>query len=198
MYANSTGPLAVLKFIADREIYEDVLCEAIGATRRQLWLATADMKDLHVHKAGRMVPFLEVLSDLIARKVEIRLLHAKEPGPAFRKDFDRYPNLITGLERMLCPRVHLKCVVVDGTLVYVGSANLTGAGLGAKSPQRRNFESGIITSDPRIVQPVMEQFDAIWRGSHCRLCGRKEFCDEHVDILAPRRNPTTKKRGRAD
>lgn len=173
----------MLKFIADREIYEQVVCKAIGAARRQLWLATADLKDLHVHKGTRMVPFLEVLSDLIARRVEVRLLHAKEPGPAFRKDFDRYPNLITGLERMLCPRVHLKCVVVDGAVAYVGSANLTGAGMGAKGPHRRNFESGIVTTDASIIEPVMEQFDAIWRGSHCPDCGRKEFCDEHIDIL---------------
>ncbi len=174
----------MLKFVTDREIYEEVLCEAVPKARRQLWLATADLKDLHVHKAGHMVPFLEVLSDLIARNVEIRLLHAKEPGPAFRRDFDRYPNLIGGLERMLCPRVHLKCAVVDGNFAYVGSANLTGAGVGAKSRRRRNFESGIITTDAGIVEQVLDQFDRIWRGSHCKDCGRKQFCDEHMDILS--------------
>jgi len=175
---------AMLKFVADREIYEEVLCGAVPKAKRQLWLATADLKDLHVHKAGGMVPFLEVLSNLVARNVEIRLLHAKEPGPAFRRDFDRYPNLIGGLERMLCPRVHLKCVLVDGTFAYVGSANLTGAGQGAKSDRRRNFESGIITTDPEIVDQAAEQFDRIWRGAHCNDCGRKEFCDEHIDILS--------------
>ncbi|MBN1362881.1 MAG: hypothetical protein JW993_19945 [Sedimentisphaerales bacterium] len=183
----------MLKIIADRQIYELVVCGAIPNARRQLWWATADLKDLHVDKAGRMVPFLEVLSDLIAKKVEIRLLHAKEPGPAFRKDFDRYPNLIAGLERMLCPRVHLKCVVVDGAWAYLGSANLTGAGVGAKSPHRRNFESGIVTTDAALVGPVMDQFDAIWRGAHCRRCGRKAFCDEHVDILATRTNSARKR-----
>ena len=88
---------------------------------------------------------------------------------------------------MLCPRVHVKSVVVDGTWAYVGSANLTGAGVGAKSVFRRNFEAGIITADAGIVSQVMDQFDAIWQGSHCQKCGRKEFCDEHVDILAARK-----------
>jgi len=174
----------MLKFVTDRDIYEEVICGAIPKTRRQLWLATADLKDLHVHKAGRMVPFLEVLSDLVARNVEVRLLHAKEPGPIFRRDFDRYPNLLRGLERMLCPRVHLKCAVVDGRFAYTGSANLTGAGVGAKSDRRRNFESGIITTDAAIVEQVADQFDRIWRGAYCKECGRKAFCDEHVDILA--------------
>jgi len=177
----------MLTFVTDREIYEQVVCGAVPKAKRLLWLATADLKDLHVRKAARMVPFLEILSDLAGRKVEIRLLHAKEPGPAFRRDFDRYRNLLQGLERMLCPRVHLKSVVVDGEFAYLGSANLTGAGVGAKSARRRNFESGIITTDPVLVGAVMEQFDGIWRGSHCRECDRKEFCDEHAGILSARR-----------
>jgi len=173
----------MLKLVNDREIYEQVICEAIPKAKRLLWLATADLKDLHVHKQGKMVPFLEVLSDLARRNVEIRLLHAKEPGPAFRRDFDRYRNLAKGLERMLCPRVHLKCVVVDGGFAYLGSANLTGAGVGAKSTRRRNFEAGIVTTEPALIGQIMEQFDGIWRGSHCSACDRKEFCDEHTDIL---------------
>jgi len=182
---------AMLRFVTDRQIYEQVIGTAVIGARRRLWLATADLKDLYVDKCGRMVPFLEVLSDLIARNVEIRLLHAKEPGPRFRRDFDRYPNLIGGLERMLCPRVHLKCAVVDGQFAYIGSANLTGAGLGVKSSRRRNFESGIVTTDAGIVEQVMEQFDRIWRGDHCAKCDRKEFCDEHIDILSGRTKPVS-------
>ena len=173
----------MLEFITDKEIYDRVICERIPKARKYLWLATADLKDLHVDKRGRMVPFLEVLSDLAKKKVEIRLLHAKEPGKAFREDFDRYPNLIGGIERILCPRVHLKSVVIDGQFAYTGSANLTGAGMGAKSAGRRNFESGIITDDKGIVARIMEQFDRIWRGEHCRECKRKEFCADYKDLL---------------
>jgi phosphatidylserine/phosphatidylglycerophosphate/cardiolipin synthase-like enzyme len=173
----------VLEFIADRQIYEKVICDRIPKARKFLWLATADLKDLHVDKRGRMVPFLEVLSDLVKKRVEIRLLHAKEPGKAFREDFDRYPNLIGGIERILCPRVHFKSVVIDGQFVYTGSANLTGAGMGAKSAGRRNFESGIITDDNKIIGTIMEQFDRIWRGEHCRDCKRKEFCADYKDLL---------------
>ena len=69
----------MLNFITDRDIYEKVILGRIGKTHKFLWIATSDLKDLHVDKAGRMVPFLEVLSDLVKRHVEIRLLHAKEP-----------------------------------------------------------------------------------------------------------------------
>ena len=174
----------MLEFITDRQIYEKVICGRIGKAGKFLWIATSDLKDLHVDKGGRMVPFLEILSDLIKRHVEIRLLHAKEPGPAFRRDFDRYPNLIAGMERILCPRVHLKAVIIDGGFTYTGSANLTGAGMGAKSEHKRNFESGIITDDEVLVGKVMEQFDSIWRGTHCPQCKRKKFCADYKDILA--------------
>jgi len=174
----------MLEFITDRNIYEKVICGRVAKAHRFVWIATADLKDLHVDKGGRMVPFLEILSDLVKKHVEIRLLHAKEPGPLFRKDFDRYPNLIKGMERILCPRVHLKAVVIDGGFAYTGSANLTGAGMGAKSEHKRNFESGIITDDETIVAQVMEQFDTIWTGAHCPKCGRKKFCADYKDILA--------------
>jgi len=173
----------VIDLITDREIYEKVLCERVGTADRFLWIATADMKDLYVDKAGTMVPFLEILSDLALRHIEIRLLHAKEPGPAFREDFDRYPNLINAMERILCPRVHLKTVIIDGQFAYTGSANLTGAGMGAKSEHRRNFETGIITDNQTIIAKIMEQFDDIWRGAHCRKCGRKKFCADYKDLM---------------
>ncbi len=172
----------MLDFVTDRMIYDRVICTAIPKARRFLWIATADIKDLHVDKSGKMVPFLEILSNLIARQVEIRLLHAKEPGPAFRRDFDKYPNLIKGMERILCPRVHLKSVIVDGTFAYTGTANLTGAGMGAKSDHKRNFESGIITDQSQIIDGIMEQFDAIWRGDHCSPCRRKDYCADYKDL----------------
>ena len=171
----------MLDFITDTQIYERVIRERVPKAKEFVWLATADLKDLYVNKRGRkrMVPFLEILSDLVAKEVEIRLLHAKEPGPAFRKDFDKYPSLLQGLERIVCPRVHFKSVVVDGEFAYSGSANLTGAGMGAKSSTRRNFESGFITTDKKIVAQITEQFLAVWTGKHCKECKRKEYCAEH-------------------
>ena len=176
----------MLEFITDREIYEKVICEQIPRAKRFLWLATSDLKDLYVDKNRGMVPFLEVLSDLVSKNVEIRLLHAKEPGERFRTDFDKYPNLITGIERILCPRVHLKSVVVDGEFAYTGSANLTGAGMGAKSKDRRNFEAGFITTDKEIVEKIMNQIDNIWMGEHCPSCQRKEYCSDYQDIILAR------------
>lgn len=173
----------LVEFVTDRDIFTRVLTEAIPAAEKFVWIATADLKDAHVPKGKQFVPFLEILSDLLGEGVGVRLIHAKEPGPIFRQDFDRYPNLITGLERLLCPRVHFKSVVVDGTFAYSGSANLTGAGMGAKSATKRNFETGFLTRDPELVQAIMAQFDAVWMGALCGDCRRREFCADAPDML---------------
>ncbi len=171
----------MMTFLSDRAIYERVIRDAVPRAARRVWIATADIKDLYVETApgsDRMVPFVKVLADLIGRGVEVRLVHAKEPGPNWREDFDRYPGLWSGMERVLCPRVHFKCIIVDGVKAYFGSANLTGAGMGAKSARNRNFENGVLTDEPTIVGPLAEQFDAVWRGAFCRDCGRRAFCGD--------------------
>ena len=168
-------------FLSNREIYERVIREVVPQAKDRLWIATADIKDMYVDTGGRdMVPFLEVLDGMLKRGVEVRLIHAKEPGPNWREDFDRHPGLWEGMERMLCPRVHFKCVIVDGRMAYFGSANLTGAGMGAKSTRKRNFENGVLTDDPALVEPLVEQFDSVWRGDFCADCGRRDFCSDPV------------------
>ncbi len=166
------------QLLFNNEIYTKVIHEKIPMAREFVWIATADIKDMYVADGLTMKPFLGVLASLIAHKVEVRLMHAKEPGPNFRKDFDKYPLLFNSMERMLCPRVHYKIIIIDGITAYTGSANLTGAGMGAKGDNNRNFENGLLTSDPDLVAQLMEQFDCVWRGDFCRPCKRKAYCGD--------------------
>ena len=193
----------MLQFISNSDHYGEVLSR-VQSVKRSLWIGTADIKDLYVEvgkeknlsgkrgqrelvlsaerKKGRgnLTPFLALIAMLIRRGVEVRLIHAKEPGPNFREDFDRYPVLYDRLERVLCPRVHFKMLVFDCEEVYIGSANLTGAGIGMKSSDKRNFEAGILTDDPQIVEQAMKQFDDIWIGKHCKTCKRKDYCPDPI------------------
>ena len=173
----------MLKFITNKEIYQKVILDAVPKAKNFLWIGTSDIKDMYVKRGTGMVPFLKVLSELINNGVSVRLIHAKEPGPNFRNDFDKYKNLISGLERILCPRIHFKSIIVDGIIAYSGSANLTGAGMGAKSDTRRNFESGIITDDKTIVSQIMNQFDSLWMGEFCDKCNRREYCADYKEVL---------------
>ena len=123
------------ELILNERHYERIMDDIVPRAERFLWIATADIKDVHVEGArGKYVPFLSVLSDLVKDGVDVRLIHAKEPGPAFREDFDRFPALLQSdrFERILCPRMHMKVFIIDGRMAYIGSANLTGAGIGAK------------------------------------------------------------------
>ena len=170
------------QFISNEDHYEKVI-ERIITVKKVLWIGTADIKDLYVRDGKSMKPLLKVLSDLTKAGVEIRLIHAKEPGPAFREDFDKYPNLIKGMERVLCPRVHFKIIVFDLKTAYIGSANLTGAGLGMKGENTRNFEAGILTSNKELVSSAIDQFDKVWMGAFCKGCKRKEFCGDPINQM---------------
>src|SRR5260370_26985293 len=99
-------------------------------------------------RRSEYVSVLARLDELAARGVELRLLHAELRSGPFRAELAQHPRLVAGgLALRRCPRVHMKAVIVDGELLYLGSANWTGAGLGAKGSGRRNFELGIVTDD---------------------------------------------------
>ncbi len=163
------------QYISDEAHFKEIIAR-VPQVKRSLWIGTADIKDLYVEER----PFLGILADLIRKGKEVRLIHAKGPGPNFREDFDRYPVLFSGLERALCPRVHFKIIVFDCQTAYIGSANLTGAGIGMKSTRTRNFEAGIVTDEPDLVEAAMDQFDAVWAGFQCKDCGRKKFCGDPI------------------
>ncbi len=167
------------RFIKDEDLYTEVI-ERVVQAKRFVWIGTADIKDLHVKFKNSTVSFLYVLNSLILKNVEIRLLHAKDPGPNFRNSHDKYPALFKGMERALCPRVHFKHIIIDGEFVYTGSANLTGAGLGMKSKNNRNFESGIISTDKALIESIMNQFDDVWMGKFCKACGRRQYCGDPI------------------
>lgn len=168
-----------IKFITNEQIYDQAF-KPVSNASSFVWIGTADIKDLHVHHQKTVHSFLWLLDRLAKRKVAIRLLHAKEPGVNFRKSFDKYPILWERMELQLCPRVHFKHIIIDGKFAYTGSANLTGAGLGIKSIYTRNFESGLITTNPDIIKAIMDQFDEVWMGKFCASCKRKGFCNDPI------------------
>lgn len=163
--------MSYTKYIQNEDHYKEVLSKA-SKVKEALWIGTADIKDLYVGDE----PFLGILAELVKKGIDVRLIHAKEPGPIFREEFDRYPVLIKKLQRQLCPRVHFKIVVFDYREAYIGSANLTGAGIGAKGANKRNFEAGILTDEFELVDAACEQFDSVWTGKHCKQCLRKDMC----------------------
>ena len=178
-----------LQVVSGRGHYDAVI-EAVMAAETSVWVATANLKELMVedHRARPGVrrrargtrtyrSILAVLAELAQRGVELRILHAEVPSRPFRAELARQPALAAGaLARKVCPRVHLKAVIVDGALLYLGSANWTGAGLGARGSGRRNFELGIVTDDGPLLDQVQGLYERIWRGAECGTCKLRAVC----------------------
>lgn len=155
---------------------DNALGRALSSCRHRLFISTADVKDLHLPLPGgrRSRSIVDAFNELAGRGVEIRLLHAGVPSGPFIQELKA--RRLTRFVMRRCVRIHAKAIVVDGTTMYLGSANLTGAGLGAKSDKRRNFEAGIWTDELHLIDPVTDMLDAIWNGARCEDCGRKAQC----------------------
>jgi len=168
-----------IEYLEHDELYRDALVRALDGARSSLWIATANVKQTLVERPGRrrFVPVVNVLGDLASRGIDVRLLHSGRPSGPFMESLRKSMALESptfGMRR--CPRVHFKAIIVDGSAAYSGSANLTGAGLGAKSPERRNFEVGIWSDDGKIVERLKDLFMAVWGGAFCDECGQRENC----------------------
>jgi phosphatidylserine/phosphatidylglycerophosphate/cardiolipin synthase-like enzyme len=179
----------VVELVAGRGHYERVIA-AVLAAQTSVWVATATLKELMVEggrtpgaRRRRFRSVLAILDELASRGVEIRILHAEMPSRPFRAELARRPSLMKTIALRRCPRVHLKLVVVDGAMAYLGSANWTGAGLGARGADKRNFELGVVTDDAAILDEAQSMIDRVWRGAECAKCRLRSECPAPLDKL---------------
>ena len=139
-------------------------------------IMTADFKAMLVPDGSsrRAKSIVEIFRKLATKGVEIRLLHAGVPSASALIELkNALPDRLT-IRR--CPRLHSKAIILDSRQMYLGSANLTGAGLGAKGDHRRNFELGVWTADSAAIDAVANEFNDLWEGRHCKSCQRKDVC----------------------
>lgn len=153
---------------------------------------------------GNYVSVFEHFEQLALRGVSVRILHSGVPSTAFAHELISHKQLLRGkplkskkgaapldpeseseppLALRRCPRVHLKTVITDGSKMYLGSANWTGAGLGAKGDGRRNFELGILTEDEGWLDETQALYERIWSGAECAKCKMRDRCPQPIDQL---------------
>jgi phosphatidylserine/phosphatidylglycerophosphate/cardiolipin synthase-like enzyme len=169
------------------DLYQEVVLRRLVNARESVWISTANVKAMFVEHGGAFRSVVEIFDALAERGVDLRLLHAELPSRPFRAAFDRSQRLIKGgLALRVCPRVHFKAVVIDGAWAYLGSANLTGAGLGAKGVDRRNFELGFVTEDFDVIDRVSALYESIWKGAECANCKLRRACPDPLGPAAPR------------
>src|SRR5450432_1564104 len=190
--------VARVELICDSQHHDQVM-RALSEARVSVWIGTANVKDIHLQAPigtrararGQYLSVTERLTELVRRKVEVRILHGALPSRPFRESLGQSPELVLPrFEMRHCPRVHLKMIAVDGAYLYLGSANFTGAGLGAKAEGRRNFEMGIATDDDVLLDATQARFERIWTGRECGNCRLRSECPGPLDMLhGPKKRP---------
>lgn len=183
----SSAPTGLAELVMDGQHLRRVIYDGLLKARVSVDIATADLKTVLIPEPGktasrRRTPpsIFEHLTRLAQRGVEVRILHAGVPsGPAIqelKKLIKKHGQLPGNLMLRRCPRLHAKAVILDANSMYLGSANLTGAGLGAKSDVNRNHELGIWTTSHEMIDAVSQYFNHLWEGGACANCGRKDIC----------------------
>jgi phosphatidylserine/phosphatidylglycerophosphate/cardiolipin synthase-like enzyme len=193
MDAAAPARAIALELVGGRSHYDRVIAAVLDA-KVSVRIATANVKELMVEdgrarpgkrrslKRTEYVSILARLDELAQQGVELRLLHAELPSRPFRAEIAHHPRLLRGgLELRRCPRVHMKAVIVDGSIIYLGSANWTGAGLGAKGSGRRNFELGIVSDDGPLLDQLQAMYDRVWTGGECAACKLRDVCPGPLD-----------------
>jgi phosphatidylserine/phosphatidylglycerophosphate/cardiolipin synthase-like enzyme len=173
--------ISEFELISGEELHRRVIQDMVLNASRTVWIATANLKDMHIQTALGYRPVLEQFDQLARKNVSFRIVHSDIPSTYFRNTLDKYPRLIRGkLELQICPRSHWKMVVVDGKRGYMGSANFTGAGLGVKRPARRNLEVGMVSRNQQFVARLASLFDHFWIGDDCAMCAFQQSCPDPI------------------
>ncbi len=178
-------PRGECELVMNEQHFQRVVLEGMLRAQVSLDIATADFKamltprpeDAASRREAKSI--VDVMRRLAATGVEVRLLHAGIPSgaaiEALRQDL---PERLT-IRR--CPRLHMKAIIIDCRAMYLGSANLTGAGLGAKGEHRRNFEAGLWTTGGDLIDGVLGHFNELWEGQLCAACQRRDVCPQPLE-----------------
>lgn len=171
-----------VELVTGPQLHERVIQRGVLEATRFVWIATANLKDMRVRMVRTYRPILEVFDRMAERGVTFRIVHSDLPSGPFRETLEKFPRLYRqAIELQICPRSHWKMVIVDQRLAYWGSANFTGAGLGAKAEHRRNLEMGMVSEDPEWVHRITGLFDAFWMGTYCRECNMRNRCPDPIE-----------------
>lgn len=165
--------------ISDREHY-DFLIGNIRKARRSVLISTANMKRFSIGETEAKATsesFLDILDSLANSGVDIRVI-CSSPSRGFLEEMEGHEDLMNSpyFSFKTCRRCHMKMVVIDSEIIYIGSANITAAGMGSRIDTRRNFEVGMISSDSNLVEQGIDIFEESWSTERCSTCYYKSEC----------------------
>ena len=158
--------------------YHEVL-ERICEAKSSILIATGKIKYVKVpslKKKDKKIPFVNFLMEKAEQGVSVQIIYS-DPT---RNVLDRvHENKTANFSTCYCNRNHAKAVIIDDKFAYIGSANVTDAGLGQPVISPGNFELGFLTDDTKIISSLNDYFSKIIKGDYCEKCHRKDNCIEY-------------------
>ena len=172
------------RLIVNDNHYQEVI-ERICSAKSSIMIMTGDLKLLRLKPTAEQgtkyldgTPFINYLMDKAKQGVSVQIIYS-DPSKNVDEELKCYFRKLNSypFSTRNCVRNHAKAVVIDDNMAYIGSANVTKAGLGQYKP--RNFEMGILTENPALITSVKSLFSKIWDGDYCEGCYRAKHCPEY-------------------
>ena len=166
--------------------YEEVI-ERICAAKSSIRIMTGDFKRFKLKPTAKQgknyndgTPFIKHLMEKAEKGIAVQIICSR-PSKSFKEEYDALYERIKpkNFRIYFCERNHSKVVIVDNKVAYVGSANVTPAGLAQGIMSPGNFEAGILTENHQFISQLNTLFSKIMNGDYCYNCHLANKCVEY-------------------
>lgn len=167
-YAARSHSSKGMRLIINEDHYQEVI-ERICAAKSSIKIMTANFKRFRLKPTEDQgenyndgTPFIKYLMEKAVQGVSVQII-CSNPSESFTEEWQEYyrelgsPDLF---EYLFSDRNHAKVYIIDDKIAYIGSANVTKAGLRQLTPA--NYEAGILTEDPGVISSIKEFFSMVW------------------------------------
>lgn len=160
-----------VRYVSGVELNNEVMGR-IATAKKSVYITTGSLKKLQLTSTSnpnQKIQFLNYLDNKAKSGIDIRLIYSSE-SQTMREIMDMSEDG-KGIELQQCFNNHSKIIIIDNTFLFVGSANITTAGLGQIDEESGNFESGIITNHKDLIATALEDFMRMYfPQEHCKKC----------------------------
>lgn len=184
-YINHILPSNEVRLIVNNSHYEEVI-QRICLAKSSIKILTGDFKRFRLRPSEEQgdnyndgTPFIKHLIEKAEQGVSVQILCSR-PSKFFAEELESYYQRMEkpdNFEYVFCIRNHAKVIIIDDEVAYVGSANVTPAGLGQGLISPGNFEAGILTNNLDLVSSVRDFFEMVWDANSCTGCHRADQCE---------------------